>query len=82
MTSLSQRARATDGILRAGLDLDLFDKDLSGHVHAARVHEDFMSGVRRRERDADLLHRRGSVRRFVRSRHAPLSAVGRAGQRD
>ena len=29
-----------------GLDLDLFDKDLSGHVHAARVHEDFMSGVR------------------------------------
>jgi protein-disulfide isomerase len=29
-----------------GLDLDLFDRDLSGHVHAARVHEDFMSGVR------------------------------------
>jgi formate-nitrite transporter family protein len=29
-----------------GLDLDLFDRDLSDHVHAARVHEDFMSGVR------------------------------------
>jgi protein-disulfide isomerase len=31
---------------RLGLDLDLFDQDLSGHVHAARVHEDFMSGAR------------------------------------
>ena len=31
---------------KLGLDVDLFDKDLSGHVHAARVHEDFMSGVR------------------------------------
>jgi len=31
---------------KLGLDLDRFDKDLTGHVHAARVHEDFMSGVR------------------------------------
>jgi protein-disulfide isomerase len=31
---------------KLGLDLDLFDKDLTGHVHAARVREDFMSGVR------------------------------------
>jgi len=29
-----------------GLDLERFDKELAGHVHAARVHEDFMSGVR------------------------------------
>jgi protein-disulfide isomerase len=29
-----------------GLDLDAFDRDLGGHVHAARVREDFMSGVR------------------------------------
>ena len=31
---------------RLGLDLGQFDRDLGGHVHAARVHEDFMSGVR------------------------------------
>lgn len=29
-----------------GLDLDAFDRELAEHVHAARVHEDFMSGVR------------------------------------
>jgi protein-disulfide isomerase len=28
------------------LDADLFDKELTEHVHADRVHEDFMSGVR------------------------------------
>ena len=31
---------------RLGLDVDRFDRELSEHVHAARVHEDFMSGVR------------------------------------
>jgi protein-disulfide isomerase len=31
---------------RLGLDLETFDRDLAEHVHAARVHEDFMSGVR------------------------------------
>jgi protein-disulfide isomerase len=29
-----------------GLDVELFDKELGEHVHAARVHDDFMSGVR------------------------------------
>jgi protein-disulfide isomerase len=29
-----------------GLDVDLFDKELTEHVHAGRVHEDFISGVR------------------------------------
>ncbi len=29
-----------------GLDVELFDKEMAEHVHAARVHEDFMSGVR------------------------------------
>jgi protein-disulfide isomerase len=29
-----------------GLDLPTFDDDLAKHVYAARVHEDFMSGVR------------------------------------
>ena len=29
-----------------GLDLESFDRDLAEHVHAARVREDFMSGVR------------------------------------
>jgi len=29
-----------------GLDVELFDKELAEHVHAGRVHEDFMSGVR------------------------------------
>ena len=28
------------------LDIDLFDRELVEHVHAARVHEDFMNGVR------------------------------------
>jgi hypothetical protein len=31
---------------RLGLDVDSFDRELAQHVHAARVHEDFMSGVR------------------------------------
>jgi protein-disulfide isomerase len=29
-----------------GLDVERFDRELAKHVHAARVHEDFMSGVR------------------------------------
>jgi len=29
-----------------GLDVALFDRELAEHVHAARVHEDFLSGVR------------------------------------
>jgi protein-disulfide isomerase len=29
-----------------GLDVELFDKEMSEHVHAGRIHEDFMSGVR------------------------------------
>jgi protein-disulfide isomerase len=29
-----------------GLDVERFDKDLAEHVHAVRVREDFMSGVR------------------------------------
>jgi protein-disulfide isomerase len=44
-----QRLRDQD--LRAyaetqGLDLERFDKELADHVHAARVQEDFMNGVR------------------------------------
>ena len=31
---------------KLGLDLEPFDKELAEHVHAARVREDFMSGVR------------------------------------
>jgi len=43
--------RLRDQDLRAyaeklGLDVEPFDKELAEHVHAARVHEDFMSGVR------------------------------------
>ncbi|HKB20182.1 MAG TPA: DsbA family protein [Gaiellaceae bacterium] len=29
-----------------GLDVDRFERELREHVHAGRVHEDFMSGVR------------------------------------
>jgi protein-disulfide isomerase len=29
-----------------GLDVERFEQELKGHVHAPRVHEDFMSGVR------------------------------------
>jgi protein-disulfide isomerase len=43
--------RLRDDDLRAyaeklGLDVELFDAELAEHVHAARVREDFMSGVR------------------------------------
>jgi len=31
---------------QAGLDLERFDSELAEHAHAARVREDFMSGVR------------------------------------
>jgi protein-disulfide isomerase len=31
---------------RLGLDTERFGRDLAEHVHAARVHDDFMSGVR------------------------------------
>ena len=31
---------------RLGLDAERFKRELEGHVHAERVHEDFMSGVR------------------------------------
>jgi protein-disulfide isomerase len=31
---------------QAGLDVERFDEELAEHVHAARVREDFMSGVR------------------------------------
>jgi protein-disulfide isomerase len=31
---------------RLGLDIERFERELAEHVHAARVHEDFMSGVR------------------------------------
>jgi protein-disulfide isomerase len=45
------QARLRDSDLRGyaeslGLDLGRFDKELAEHVHAARVREDFMSGVR------------------------------------
>jgi len=29
-----------------GLDVELFDKEMAEHAHVARIHEDFMSGVR------------------------------------
>jgi protein-disulfide isomerase len=32
--------------VQLGLDLEAFERDLAEHVHAARVREDFMSGVR------------------------------------
>ena len=43
--------RLRDQDLRAyaeqlGLDLELFGRELADHVHAERVREDFMSGVR------------------------------------
>ena len=45
------QARLRDPDLRGyaenlGLDLERFDRELVEHVHAARVREDFMSGVR------------------------------------
>ncbi|HXO59290.1 MAG TPA: DsbA family protein, partial [Candidatus Acidoferrum sp.] len=43
--------RLCDQDLRAyaeklGLDVERFDKELAEHVHAERIHEDFLSGVR------------------------------------
>ena len=45
------QARLEDQHLRGyaeglGLDVERFDRELAGHVHAGRVHEDFISGVR------------------------------------
>src|SRR5262249_34300264 len=31
---------------KLGLDVEQFDRELARHVHAARIREDFMSGVR------------------------------------
>jgi protein-disulfide isomerase len=50
-TLYENQRRLRDEDLRAyatqlELDLDRFDKELAEHVHAARIHEDFMSGVR------------------------------------
>jgi len=47
----ANQRRLRDQDLRAyaeklGLDVERFDKELAEHVHADRVHEDFMSGVR------------------------------------
>ncbi len=46
-----RQKRLTDRDLRAyaeelGLDVERFVKEMAEHVHATRVHEDFMSGVR------------------------------------
>jgi protein-disulfide isomerase len=44
-----QRLRATDlrdYAERLALDVERFDRELAEHAHAARVREDFMSGVR------------------------------------
>jgi protein-disulfide isomerase len=46
----NQRHLADEDLLRyagqLGLDVDSFGRDLAEHVHASRVREDFMSGVR------------------------------------
>jgi predicted DsbA family dithiol-disulfide isomerase len=31
---------------KLGLDVERFNKELAEHVHAERIHEDFLSGVR------------------------------------
>ena len=50
-TLYEHQRRLRDEDLRAyaeqlELDLDRFDKEMAEHVHAERIHEDFMSGVR------------------------------------
>ena len=50
-TLYEHQKRLRDEDLRAyaehlELDLDRFDKEMAEHVHAERIHEDFMSGVR------------------------------------
>src|SRR5205085_1846707 len=50
-TLYEHQQRLRDEDLRAyaeqlELDLDRFDKEMAEHVHAERIHEDFMSGVR------------------------------------
>jgi len=46
----NQRDLETDDLIayasRLGLDVPRFRRELADHVHAARVREDFMSGVR------------------------------------
>lgn len=50
-TTYTSASNASDDDLHSyarvlDLDLDLFGKGLAEHVHADRVHEDFLSGVR------------------------------------
>src|SRR4029077_7412285 len=45
------QGRLRDPDLRAyaeklGLDVEVFEKELTGHVYAERIHEDFLGGVR------------------------------------
>ena len=43
---LGRRGSAAPTRSRSASIVDAFDRELAGHIHAARVQEDFMSGVR------------------------------------
>ena len=71
--------RLRDQDLRAnaeklGLDIKVFDKELAEHVHAERIHEDFLSGVRSGVNGTPTFTSmvRGTT---VRTRSSPCSAL-------
>ncbi len=63
---------------RLELDVQAFDRELAEHVHAGRVREDFMSGVRSRVNGTPtLLFQRRATRWPVRPRDAAFRARAR-----
>jgi protein-disulfide isomerase len=77
------QTRLLDEHLRAyaetlGLDLDLFDQELAEHVHAPRVREDFMSGVRSGVNGTPTFYINGARHDDSYELETLLAALGRA----
>jgi protein-disulfide isomerase len=67
---------------RLGLDLELFDRELADHVHAARVHEDFLSGVRSGVNGTPTFYINGARHDDSYESETLLAALERAGTRN
>ena len=66
--ALERRRPARVRASELGLDVERFERELAEHVHAARVREDFMSGVRSGVNGTPTFFINGvTVRRLLRS---------------
>jgi protein-disulfide isomerase len=61
-----------------GLDVERFDRELAEHVHAARVREDFMSGVRSGVNGTPTFYVNGNRHNGPSDLHSLLAALERA----